>query len=354
MEVHMDYRARDKLRRRDVIALFAGAAASWPLAKTAMAQYTLFRGGDTESKVQASLGNLGELTGTWMGNGFSLVSLPDPTKDPPFRLKLNATKEILTLTSVGAKIPDAPGMNFLGLHYFQQISDASTSAALHLEPGIWLVPEPKDPKQKGPKEEVSVVRLSTIPHGTSLLAQGLITPPTCQAELPDPRYALCKDPPKIGPANAIPFTLDPDPKLRYRWDVTDPKYIEPFLSAALPPGIPAGASVNPNIILVRAMENLTIRKTVTVKVSATPVADIDQARLAGGTAGGDGLLNIPFLLANANATSFASTFWIERVKDETEKGEDAEYAQLQYSQTAILDFGGLKWPHITVGTLIKQ
>ena len=98
------------------------------------------------------------------------------------------------------------------------------------------------------------------------------------------------------------------------------------------------------------MENLTSGKK--LQSVPTPVADIGH--LPGGTAGRDGLPNIPFLLANANATSFASTFWIERVKDETEKGEDAEYAQLQYSQTAILDFGGLKWPHITVGTLIKQ
>jgi hypothetical protein len=288
-----------------------------------------------------------------MGNGFSLVSLPDPTKDPPFRLKLNATKEILTLTSVGGKIPDAPNMEFLGLHYFQQISDASTSAALHLEPGIWLVPVPKDSKPKDPKEEVNIVRLSTIPHGTSLLAQGL-APPTCHPKPPDLAPVSCKDPPNIGPANAIPFTLDPE--FGYRWDVTDPKYIEPFLSATLPPGIPAGASVNPNIILVRGLENLDIRETITFKVSATPVADIDKARVAGGI-GGDGLLNIPFLAANANATSFASTFWIETVSDDNLPVSDPnhrEHSQLQYSQTAILDFGGLKWPHITVGTLIKQ
>ena len=101
----MDHRATAKLRRRDVIALFAGAAANWPLARTAMAQFTPFRGGGLEANVQKALGDLGELTGTWMGNGFSLVSLPDPDKDPPFRLQLNATKEILTFTPIGAKSP---------------------------------------------------------------------------------------------------------------------------------------------------------------------------------------------------------------------------------------------------------
>lgn len=347
----MNYRATAKLRRRDVIALFAGAAANWPLARTAMAQFTTFRGGDSEGKVQAVLGDLGELTGTWMGNGFSLVSLPDPNGDPPFfRLKLNATKETLTFTSIGAEIPDAPDVRFLGLHYFQQISDASTSAALHLEPGIVL----PIPATTNPPRQATIVRLSTIPHGTSLLAQG-VAPLTCHPKPPVKPPASCKEQPKIEPANAIPFTLDPE--LGYRWDVTDPKYIEPFLSATLPPGIPAGASVNPNIILVRDMENLDIRETITIKVSAAPVADIDNAGLPHGIGSGDGLLDIPFLAANANATSFASTFWIERVSDDKLPDSDPkhhEHAQLQYSQTAILDFGGLKWPHITVGTLIKQ
>jgi hypothetical protein len=31
----------------------------------------------------------------------------------------------------------------------------------------------------------------------------------------------------------------------------------------------------------------------------------------------------------------------------------SEFLQLQYSQTALLDFGGRRWPHVTVGTLVK-
>jgi hypothetical protein len=30
-----------------------------------------------------------------------------------------------------------------------------------------------------------------------------------------------------------------------------------------------------------------------------------------------------------------------------------EFLQLQYSQTALLNFRGLAWPHVTVGTLVK-
>ena len=45
--------------------------------------------------------------------------------------------------------------------------------------------------------------------------------------------------------------------------------------------------------------------------------------------------------------SVSATFWLETVQ-----GQPAEN-QLQYSQTVLLNFNGLSWPHITVGTLRK-
>ena len=59
--------------------------------------------------------------------------------------------------------------------------------------------------------------------------------------------------------------------------------------------------------------------------------------------------NIPFIAHNANTVSLDSVFAIERVQ-----GQDGtEFLQLQYSQTAQLQFAGMNWPHVTVGTLIK-
>src|SRR4029077_8595623 len=53
--------------------------------------------------------------------------------------------------------------------YMQQISEASTGAGLHIEPGIWAaVPHTTDPN-----EPASVVRMASIPHGTVILAQGV-------------------------------------------------------------------------------------------------------------------------------------------------------------------------------------
>jgi hypothetical protein len=50
---------------------------------------------------------------------------------------------------------------------------------------------------------------------------------------------------------------------------------------------------------------------------------------------------------NATAVSSACTFWLE-----TLQGQSAP-TQLQYTQTVLLNFNGISWPHVTVGTLHK-
>ena len=46
----------------------------------------------------------------------------------------------------------------------------------------------------------------------------------------------------------------------------------------------------------------------------------------------------------------SAIFWVEKVEDATGN----VFMQLQYTQTVILDFIGIKWPHISVATLVKQ
>jgi hypothetical protein len=59
-------------------------------------------------------------------------------------------------------------ISMFGLTYMQQISETSTGAGLHIEPGIWAsVPPTSDPN-----EPATVVRMGSIPHGTVILAQG--------------------------------------------------------------------------------------------------------------------------------------------------------------------------------------
>jgi hypothetical protein len=59
---------------------------------------------------------------------------------------------------------------------------------------------------------------------------------------------------------------------------------------------------------------------------------------------------------NAAATSVEATFWIEHVepKDATGRPVGRPFDVLQYTQTVILNFLGIDWPHITVSTMFRQ
>jgi len=78
--------------------------------------------------------------------------------------------------------------------------------------------------------------------------------------------------------------------------------------------------------------------------------------------GGGSVLNIPFITQNANVTAFSSTFWIETVAAPVTSALPGEsFQQLQYAQDITLEFfdrpdgkGKIKWPHITIATLVKQ
>ncbi|HYO84759.1 MAG TPA: hypothetical protein VES20_25380, partial [Bryobacteraceae bacterium] len=72
-------------------------------------------------------------------------------------------------------------------------------------------------------------------------------------------------------------------------------------------------------------------------------------RLITNTAPGGGMDNIPFITTNADAPGLESVFAIETAED----ASGNEFLQLQYSQTVLLNFRGISFPHVTVGTLVK-
>ena len=304
---------------------------------------TLFRASAPSATLLAELGPLAELPGTWVGKGFNLIELPDFHDNKPFQVKLNATQETLTFTAIGAPIPDRGSVQddifFVGLHYFQQVSDAIANTALHTETGMWLhVPETTDPAKKA-----SIVRLSTIPHGDSLLAQG-------HAGSNTGFFAF-------GPANAIPFTLDPSSG---QPQFLSSPYTDPITQAPLPPGIPTGANLNPNLVLNEVLTNeqnagFTMGKTETLLVNARPVGGINNTPIKPKPEDVGGIVNIPFIQKNANVQNFGASFTIELMHD---PGGN-KFVQLQYTQTVLLLFETVNgelihWPHVSVGTLIKQ
>jgi len=287
------------------------------------------RPGLSTSALPNALGPLSDLAGTWVGTGFNLISLPDFSSVPPstgpadFRLKLNATLETLTFTPIGGTVPNrgvvsAPGsitgqpdIAINGLTYLQKVSDAVTKEAMHIEPGFWLnVPE----TTVAPVAPASVVRLATIPHGDSLLAQG--------------SFLTVPSGPIINPVSSKPALNPPGPPLGL-------PYLLPFENPPLPPGIPLPFVENPNLLLQEAILGQNIINTVVLIISTAPSGNI---------------VNIPFVVSNANATRMDAIFWIETVQNP----DGSTFLQLQYTQTVILNFLGIDWPHISVATLVKQ
>jgi hypothetical protein len=167
------------------------------------------------------------------------------------------------------------------------------------------------PATTAPPDPPTVVRLATVPHGDSVLAQG---------------------PARTSPGAPVIPPVDPTPT---GGQSGTPGYLESYFRAPLPPGIPAEAKLNPNVVLTDAIQGQKILSTVTLSVSSA-----DQG----------GVVNIPFVVVNANATRVSATFWIETV----EGPDGVPFLQLQYSQTVILNFLDIDWPHVSVATLVKR
>lgn len=273
----------------------------------------LTRLGRPAAQTVSGLGPLANLEGTWMGShGWELIALPSGRSGGAegFQLLIRPYIEVVTFAPLGAPVPDRGGPNgdlFLtGLEYSMRITDAETNSPLHLENGMWLLLD-----QQG-----TVARMASIPHGDTLLAIGM-SQTTAGA-------------PTIPPLSTLP---DAGPKMPLGY--TDP-YLNP------PPGF---STANAHQVLEEAIQGQQIESTTTLSVS---------------TANGGGLVNIPFVSANADATQFTCTYWIESVQD---PATGQVFAQLQYSQQTDLrflpTFGGppgslIMWPHVNVNTLVKQ
>jgi hypothetical protein len=277
----------------------------------------------------AELGPLADLVGTWIGTqGWELIAVPegDPGGKEGFTFIARPYVEVVSFTPIGAPVPNRGGpageMLITGLMYDMRIADLVSNEPLHLETGMWLN---LADVQGGSAPDQPIVRSASIPHGDSVLALGT------SAETPGP--------PDIPLPSAVP---DAGPQ-------TPDGYIDAWGPPIPSPCSPAGEfhPSTPNKVLQEAIAGLDIVNTTTLSVS---------------TAGDGGILNIPFVDQNANATSFSCDYWIETVQDTTKKGPPQLVQQLQYSQQTNIEFlpqfgnpGQLiMWPHVNVNTLRKQ
>jgi hypothetical protein len=337
------------------------------------------------ANVDAKLGFISELAGTWEGQGFNLIARPDHEGGSPLFLELNQTFETLSFIPISSSIPNrgntVDDIELFGLTYLQKVTDSVTKGALHIEPGIWVhIPSPDD----GSIE--SVARMGTIPHGNSLLAQGT-------AIKLDPFNGNPFNPDVLSAVNTAPFptfvgntqqpTPMPLPKTLGGFPPYDLANIAPAaVNFRTPAGdVPATALPNtilgvpmqdvildPTLLLTAALSNQVIESMVVISIAT--VASLQQAQPVDGNGqpqapktitfngGGGGVENIPFLQTNADAATVFATFWIEKIKGPT---ADTDFMQLQYVQTVFLNFPLITadgpipftWPHVSVATLQK-
>jgi hypothetical protein len=290
------------------------------------------------------LGPLAALAGTWTGHGFNAIWRPHHPVSQDRFLELNMTNETIVFTAINGAIPNRglamPDIEMFGLTYLQQISEASTGAGLHIEPGIWAtVPHTTDPN-----EPASVVRMASIPHGTVVLAQGVA-------------QVLQGGPQNIPDNNILPFFFGSPAPANGDFNsvsqtFTELKLAQPTSFRFVAPGVTQAIVKNPNSVLQDALQSSLHNTNMKSRTFLHVATNHSIIKAGGGTA------NTAFLAAsgnppggNAKATQMEATFWIETIAG---TGGQPDKHQLQYTQLVMLDFNGIHWPHVTVGTLVKQ
>ena len=291
------------------------------------------------------LGALAGLLGTWKGHGFNAIWRPSHSGQSDRFLELNMTTETLVLTRINGAIPNRgflmPDINMFGLTYMQQISETSTGAGLHIEPGIWAsVPATSDPS-----EPPTTVRMASIPHGTTILAQG------------GAPQVISGGPQNIPNNNILPFFFGNPAPANGDFDTVAQTFPELDLSQStqfrsVAPGVTQDIIKNPNLVLQNALKASLQGTSMKSRTFLHVATDHSSVNAGGGTA------NTAFLTGtgnppagNALATTVQATFWIETIAG---TGGQPDKHQLQYTQLVMLDFNGIHWPHVTVGTLVKQ
>ncbi|HEY4240456.1 MAG TPA: heme-binding protein [Kofleriaceae bacterium] len=329
-----------------------------------------------------SLGPLAHFTGTWKGRGFNTIFRPNNGKTPTHLpsgivlgdnvLELNLTEETLSFSSALGSVPNRgsgdQGDAFLnGVPYLQAINDITDPqrvTGIHLEPGIWaIVPTTTDPAERS-----TVTRMASIPHGTTVNAQG--------------NFFTVAGGPQIDKVDITPSSIATGAKIAPPFPSqtaanTDTPRIPQDLTGT---GITQAMLDDPNSVLRDAIAGQHITQTTVISIATTPPPPLFD----GGTT------NIAFLRPNARTVQMSATFWIEtvahtiripvhqpglplHVQPVVRPGQVAPTIelhpppgipvghlitvttfQIQYTQTVVLDFAGLHWPHVSVATLVPS
>lgn len=303
----------------------------------------------------SGLGPLQLLPGVWEnikpleGHGWNMIAVPFSDGEFQYRLLLNQYNERLQFNLVDKNVPNRglaqPGSGVGGdqflaaLDYEQTVTqiaedDASIYVAdlnehkpsglqgepntvIHHEVGLWLHMKNHD------IASLDIARLSTVPHGDSVLALGNSTRGISSSDIADisglPKHVTQDlNSPYLGP---------------YRFFHENPfkNVFDPTL---------------PNELLKSANSDVTIVNTTRIEVNT----NVETG----------GIVNIPFIVKQANAAQMNFTLWIHELAEKDSQGNPR--LRLQYSQQVMLDFFPskedpsqlIRWPHVSINTLEKM
>ncbi len=348
------------------------------------------------------LGPLRLLPGVWSnsdelkGFGFNMMALPFRDGNNGFRVLMNQYDEDLTFAVTDKGVPNR-GLNIdpttgssdqtiVALDYFQKISQIDSGEfgqsglnqrfdgqRIHKEPGLWL--HMVDHNTSG----INIARLGTIPHGNSFLAVGS-APNRKENQDEEDNFVLLEDPSDerlIQLTNALipdingvvvgggenPDEIDLDP-------IVDPNtgdviidYFEPYRhfhenpykGKIAIPGFGGFDPVHTTELLRHTLVNIllpigSVKRVMRLQVDST----LDHAAINRFTH--SGIINIPFVVRQADATAMNATFLIYEIED-SQTGKIRHF--MQYAQNVILDFinrpdghpGRARWPHVSINTM---
>ncbi|KAF5572711.1 hypothetical protein FPANT_12884 [Fusarium pseudoanthophilum] len=318
---------------------------------------------------------LDKFKGTFQGFGFNTIFRP-------------LSRNPKTITKFPKPPTDKSISNLLQLNLtgetqvFSEGSFPENPPVIHFEPGLWMrVPQVEDM----PELAASFYRIGSIPHGTTINAQGFEPARTSKGA---PKIDPTSITPLVIPQLGIPIikpnqSVDELEKKRFDNQDAD-KDTTRRLPQDLRKFIANGQANEGKDIIENTM--------FIVSTNAPPGA------FGGGTS------NIGFNIGsdegkkaeasrekksgNANAVDVTAQYWVSKIRTKVELDpsmsvgqmvspasqgprnavpeffidEEVEvpsskrtvtvaYDQIQYSQMVMLDFNGLKWPHVTIATL---
>jgi hypothetical protein len=355
------------------------------------------------------LGPLSAFVGDWVGHGFNTIFRPDnavsPTQlpnivppPPPPRdniLELNLTFESLSFSPSLGSVPNrgtTPQRDIFlnGVPYLQTVKDITIhgeSVGIHAEPGIWI----HVPATNVPGLGETVARMASIPHGTTIEAQGIFFP--------------IAGPPTIDSVDITPFVTGSNPKNFIRFasqtaaDPNTPRIPQDLSSFIAAGTITQALLDNPNSLLRSHISKQNIINTVAIVISTgqpPPPPPLPALPPPPPVPFGGGTDNIAFLMGqataaapNAQSLQMTAIFWIETVEEildvpplsagqqisikgkpsipgqrvpifsvtapfdlDEERKITVQFTQIQYTQTVLLNFATLTWPHVSVNTLV--